>query len=497
MNSLALLLAVGGVVLGGAIGFFVKQSFGKKADEDAASKRKALLLETKEEALKLREEAKGEVERGRKEVKDLEDRVRSREEQVVQRVGELDDERKRLLERERELDQIRTELTDLKDREVTELEKVAKLKKDDAKDLLLKQVERDFKDDLVRQYKKIRDEVKADAETQSRMILATAVQRLAAEHTTESTTAVVQLPSEDMKGRIIGKEGRNIQAFERATGVDVIIDDSPDTVTLSCFDAVRRHVAKTALEKLLSDGRIQPARIEEVVQKAEQEVTKEMEKAAELAMQELGITGFHQDLARILGRLKFRTSYGQNVLQHSMEVAQAAGMLAAELGANVDICKKAGLLHDVGKALDAEVPGAHHHISMDIARKYGFSEHVINAIGAHHDDIDPKSVEAIIVRAADAISASRPGARRETLENYIKRVKELENLALSFPGIEKAYAIQAGREVRILVKPDTVDDLGALKLSRDIARKIEQDLQFPGMIKVNVIRETRAVEYAK
>ncbi|MBI4175241.1 ribonuclease Y, partial [Candidatus Berkelbacteria bacterium] len=443
------------------------------------------------------EEAKGEVERGRKEVKDLEDRVRSREEQVVQRVSELDDERKRLLERERELDQIRTELTDLKDREVTELEKVAKLKKDDAKDLLLKQVERDFKDDLVRQYKKIRDEVKADAETQSRMILATAVQRLAAEHTTESTTAVVQLPSEDMKGRIIGKEGRNIQAFERATGVDVIIDDSPDTVTLSCFDAVRRHVAKTALEKLLSDGRIQPARIEEVVQKAEQEVTKEMEKAAELAMQELGITGFHQDLARILGRLKFRTSYGQNVLQHSMEVAQAAGMLAAELGANVDICKKAGLLHDVGKALDAEVPGAHHHISMDIARKYGFSEHVINAIGAHHDDIDPKSVEAIIVRAADAISASRPGARRETLENYIKRVKELENLALSFPGIEKAYAIQAGREVRILVKPDTVDDLGALKLSRDIARKIEQDLQFPGMIKVNVIRETRAVEYAK
>ncbi len=494
---ISILIGLAGAVIGGLIGYFAKGGLAKKAQDEATAKQKALVLEAKEEALKIRDEAKSEAERNRKELKELEDRVRRREEQITNRGEEVDSERKRLLDRERELDQIRAELEDLKGREITELEKVAKLKKDDAKELLLKQVEREFKDDLVRQYKKLREEVKAEAETQSRMILATAIQRLAAEQTTETTTSVVHLPSEDLKGRIIGKEGRNIQAFERATGVDVIIDDSPDSVTLSCFDSVRRAVAKAALEKLLADGRIQPAKIEELVEKAEKDIGKEMEKAAEEAIQELGITGVHPDMVKILGRLKFRTSFGQNVLQHSLEMGHVAGMLAAELGANIEICKKAALLHDIGKAVDADIPGAHHHISMDIARKYGLNEHIVNAIGAHHDDVDPKSVEAIIVRAADAISAGRPGARRETLENYVKRVKELENIALSFGGVNKAFAIQAGREVRILVKPEEVDDLGSLKLARDIARKIEQDMQYPGVIKVNVIRETRSTEYAK
>lgn len=492
-----LLIVLGSVVVGAIIGFLVKSASLRRSQENFESKRTSLLLEAKEKALKFEEEAKSEIKEQQSEVKKLEDRVRSREEQLSQQVEDLDRERKSLLERERQIDKLRTELDDLKERELTELETIAKLKKADAKDLLLKQVEKDFKDDLVRQYKKVREEIKADSDNQAQVILATAIQRLAAEQTTELTTSVVTLPSEDMKGRIIGKEGRNIQAFERATGVDVMIDESPDSITLSCFDSVRRHIAKVAMEKLLADGRIQPARIEELVQQAEKEVTKEMIKAAEEALQTVGLSGVHPDVIKILGRLKFRTSFGQNVLHHSIEVAQVAGMLAGEIGANIDICKKAGILHDIGKALDAELPGAHHHISMDIARKYGYSEHIINAIGAHHDDIDPKSVEAILVRAADAISASRPGSRRESLENYVKRVKELENVALSFKGVDKAYAIQAGREVRILVKPQELDDLGSLKLARDVARKIEKDLQYPGVIKVNVIRETRATELAK
>lgn len=484
-------------VIGGIAGYLARGQVAKRNEVESEAKNKTLLLEAKEEALKIRDAAKAEAERARVELKELENRIRTREEQITKRTDEVDQERKNLRDRERELDVLRTELEELKGREITELEKVAKLKKDEAKDLLLAQVEVEFKDDLIRQYKKVRDEVKSEAETHAQTIIATAIQRLAADATSESTTSVVQLPSEDLKGRIIGKEGRNIQAFERATGVDVIIDDSPDSVTLSSFDAVRRQIAKVALERLISDGRIQPAKIEEIVEKAEQDVSKEMEKAAEEAARTLGLTGMQPDLLKILGRLRYRTSYGQNVLAHSVEVAQIAGLLAAELGANADVAKKAGLMHDVGKAVDAEVPGAHHHISMDIARKYGYNEHIINAIGAHHDDIDPKSVEAIIVRAADAISAARPGSRRESLENYIKRLKELENVALSFPGIEKAFAIQAGREVRILVKPDQVDDLGSLKLARDIARKIETDLQYPGIIKVNVIRETRSTEYAK
>jgi ribonuclease Y len=307
----------------------------------------------------------------------------------------------------------------------------------------------------------------------------------------------VHIPSEEMKGRIIGKEGRNIQSFERATGVDLVIDETPDTVLLSSFDPVRRHTAKVALERLIADGRIQPSRIEEVVKKAQEDIRKEAREAGEKAVFDLGIHGLHPDLIKIVGNLKFRTSYGQNVLAHSMEVANIAVLLAAEVGADVNIVKKAGLLHDIGKAVSHEVQGSHHHLSAEIARKYGISEDVIHAIMAHHDDVEPKTVEAILVKSADAISGSRPGARRETLENYVQRLKDLENVTNAFPGVDKSFAIQAGREVRVIVKPEEISDLEAIKLARDVARKIERDLQYPGMIKVNVIREVRAEEYAK
>jgi len=362
---------------------------------------------------------------------------------------------------------------------------------------LLKNIEREYKDDLIRKIKEQKEIAKEEAQNIAREILATAVQRLSSDHTVETTTTTVNLPSDEMKGRIIGREGRNIQIFEKETGTDLIIDDTPDTVVISAFDPIRRHVAKIALEKLIADGRIHPARIEELVKKAREEIAQQVKEAGEQAAYEVGVAGLHPDLIKILGRLKFRTSYGQNVLQHSIEATYIAGMLAAELGADVNLAKKSALLHDLGKAVDHDVPGAHHHISMDIARKYGLSEDIIHAIGAHHDDIEAKTVEAIIVRAADAISSSRPGARRETLENYVKRLEELENIANSFPGVDKTYAIQAGREVRILVKPEEIDDLTALKLSKDIAKKIETDLQYPGTIKVNVIRETRAIEFAK
>jgi ribonuclease Y len=343
----------------------------------------------------------------------------------------------------------------------------------------------------------MKENLQEESEKLSRKILSTVIQRLASEHTTEHVTSTVAIPNEEMKGRIIGKEGRNIQHFEKTTGVDVIIDETPDAVTMSCFDPIRRHIAKVSLERLVADGRINANTIEDTVKKVQEEMNKEIREAGEEAAYEAGVPGLHSDVLKILGRLKFRTSYGQNVLRHSVEMAHIAGMLAAELGADVNVCKKAAIMHDIGKALDHDIPGAHHHISMDIARKYGMSEIVINAIGAHHDDIEPRSVEAIIVKAADAISGARPGARRDSFESYVKRLTELENIANGFEGVEKSYAIQAGREVRIIVKPDQIDDLGALKLAREIAKKVESDLQYPGMIKVNVIRETRAVEFAK
>lgn len=493
----AAVAAAGGIVVGGGLGWLVKTRLTGRLLRDSESRQRELLLRAKDEALKIKEDAKLDEEKKRKYLMELERTLRKREETLDKQLEELTAGRKTLDTRTAEAEKIRTELKEARTKQQEALEKVAKLKKDEAKEILLTQVEQEHKQDLISQVKKIKAAIQEDVETYARKVIATAIGRIASEQTAESTSYAVHIPSEEMKGRIIGKEGRNIQHFEKLTGVDVIIDETPDTVSISSFDPVRRYTAKIALERLIADGRIQPARIEEIVKKAEADIGKQIKEAGEQASYEVGVTGLHPDLLKILGRLQLRTSYGQNQLRHAVEVASIAGLLAQEIGADSVITKKAGLLHDIGKAIDHEVPGAHHHISMDIARKYGLSETVVNAIGAHHDDIEPKTVEAILVKAADAISGARPGARRESLENYVKRLRELENVANTFPGVEKSYAIQAGREVRILVKPEEIDDLEALKLARDIARKVEQDLQYPGVIKVNVIRETRAVEYAK
>jgi len=494
-NLIVYLIAA--VVGGGALGYAGRIYIAKKAKDQASQKQKELLLQAKDEALKIKEEAKKEEEKSRRDLQELEKSLRRREEVIDNRLETVEAEKTKIIEKEKEIEEIKNEISEIRSSQQENLEKIGRLKKEEARELLLSQVEREYKDDLIRKIKEQKDIAREEAQSIAREILSSVIQRLASEHTVETTATTVSLPSDEMKGRIIGREGRNIQIFEKETGTDLIIDDTPDTVVISAFDPIRRHVAKIALEKLIADGRIHPTRIEEVVSKAKEEIGQQVKEAGEAAAYEVGVAGLHPDLLKILGRLKFRTSYGQNVLQHSIESAFIAGMLASELGADVNLVKKAALLHDIGKAVDHDIPGPHHHISGDIAKKYGLSEDIIHAIMAHHDDIEAKSVEAIIVKAADAISSSRPGARRETLENYVKRLEELENIANAFPGVEKSYAIQAGREVRILVKPEEIDDLDAVKLSKNIAKKIEEDLQYPGMIKVNVIRETRAIEFAK
>lgn len=487
------LAAAGGV----AAGYVSRIYIAKKQKEQITQKQKEIILQAKDEALKIKEDAKKEEEKLRRDIQELERALRRREEMLDKRAEMIDDDKRKVLNKEHEINAIKNEISEIKKKQQEYLEKIAKLKKEEARDYLLKNIEKEYKEDLIRKIKEQKEIAREEAQNVAREILATVIQRMAADQTVETTTTSVNLPSDEMKGRIIGREGRNIQIFEKETGTDLIIDDTPDTVLISAFDPIRRHVAKVALEKLIADGRIHPARIEEVVKKAKEEINQQIKEAGEQAVYEVGVAGLHPDLIKILGRLKFRTSYGQNVLQHSIETSHIAGMLAAELGADVNLCKKAGLLHDIGKAVDHDIPGPHHHISVDIAKKYGLSEDVCHAILAHHDDVEAKTVEAIIVRASDAISSSRPGVRRETLENYVKRLEELENIANSFEGVDKSYAIQAGREVRILVRPEDVDDLAALKLSKDIAKKIEEDLQYPGTIKVNVIREIRSIEYAK
>ncbi len=493
----SILIGLAALIVGLAIGFIVRKQLGAKAEIDIEAKQKELLLAAKDEALKMKEEAKKEEEVKRQRLDEIEKTLMRREETIDRRLETAEQERANIEKKQKEIEAIKMQVTETRQKQQVELEKVAGLKKEEARDLLLSQIEKDYQEDLVAKIKASKQVLQEDSEKMARKILSTVIQRLASEHTTESVTSTVQIPNEEMKGRIIGKEGRNIQHFEKTTGVDVIIDETPDAVSMSCFDPIRRHVAKVALERLVADGRINANSIEETVKKAQEEVNKDIKESGEEAAYEAGVPGLHPDVLKILGRLKFRTSYGQNVLKHSVEMAHIAGMLAAELGADVAICKKAALMHDIGKALDHDIPGAHHHISMDIARKYGMSEIVINAIGAHHDDIEPRSVEAIIVKAADAISGARPGARRDSFESYVKRLTELENIANGFEGVDKSYAIQAGREVRIIVRPDQIDDYQALTLAREIAKKIEGDLQYPGMIKVNVIRETRAVEFAK
>ncbi|MBM2820893.1 MAG: protein, uncharacterized protein [Candidatus Berkelbacteria bacterium] len=496
MTNLIIYLAAA-VLGGGVAGYFGRIYVAKLQKDRFAAKQKEILLEAKDEALKIKEEAKKEEERLRRDLTELEKNLRRREEMIDRRLEGVETEKEKIVQREKEINFIKEEIVKVKIREEETLEKIASIKRDEAREMLLRSVEKEYKDDLIKKIKEQKEIAREEAQNIAREILSTVIQRLASEHTTESTTSAVNLPSDEMKGRIIGREGRNIQAFEKETGTDLIIDDTPDTVVVSAFDPIRRNIAKVALEKLIADGRIHPTRIEEVVKKAKEEIGQQIKEAGEQAAYEVGVAGLNPDLVKILGRLKFRTSYGQNVLQHSIESAYIGGMLANELGADVNLVKKAALLHDIGKAVDHDIPGAHHHISGDIAKKYGLSDDIIHAIMAHHDDIEAKSVEAIIVKASDAISSSRPGARRETLENYVKRLEELENIANSFPGVEKSYAIQAGREVRILVKPEDIDDLEAIKLSKNIAKKIEDDLQYPGTIKVNVIRETRAIEFAK
>jgi ribonuclease Y len=499
-------LIVGAIALVGGFGvsqYRTKQQLGqaeekaKKQIKEADIKAKELVSEAKDEVQKIKDEARKEADNQRKEVKQLEDRVRERETALDTKLDELDKRSETLRSSESEIEELKNEIKKIRTKQQEKLEKIAKLKKQQAIDHLMKMTERDVKDDLKGVISKLQNEAKETAEDKAQLVILTAMERMSSEVTAERTITAVKLEDEEMKGRIIGKEGRNIQAFQRATGVDVLVDDTPGMIILSSFDPVRRQVARNALELLLKDGRVHPGRIEEVVAKAQSQVDKEIDIAAEDAAREVGVVGIPKELMRYLGELKYRTSYGQNVLKHSTEMAHLAGMIAEEIGADVAVAKKATLLHDIGKAMTHKVEGKHHHIGGELARKYGLPEEVAHAIEAHHDDVEATTPEALVVRICDAMSAARPGARNISAENFAERMRELENVALSFGGIDKAYAISAGREVRIIVKPTEIDDLGSIKLARDIATKIESTMQYPGTIKVNVIRETRAEEYAK
>ena len=491
--TIAILAALAGL----AGGYVVRQILFSKNQEDLDSKQKELLLNAKEESLRVREEAKKEEEVRGKELKKIEDQLRDRELSMERRAEKLENEREALDKSSNELDETRAELDKLYDKQAKELEKIAKLSKDQAKDMLIKQVEKDYSADIITKIRSMKEMMKTQWDTEAKELLTTSIERMATDVTAEMTVNSVHLPNDEIKGKIIGKEGRNIQAFEKATGVDLIVDETPEVIQVSSFDPVRRAVAVKALQLLIKDGRIQPAKIEELVKKAQNSIEDDMKEAAESALQEVGITGFHPELVRLLGSMKFRTSYGQNQLAHAVEVAHIATVLAREVGADVNITKKGALLHDIGKAISHEYAGSHVDGGVEIARKYGMSDAVIHCIEASHEDVEAKTMEAILSRTADAISAARPGARRESNENYIKRMTELENVANSFKGVQKSFAIQAGREIRVFVKPEIIDDLTAMKLAREMANKIEADLQYPGTVKVNIIRETRFAETAR
>ncbi len=470
----------------------------------AQAQGKEIVLQAQADALKSRNEAEIELKNARQALHKQEERIQQQEERlarsqekVERKLDDLERRERGIGQRERHIERLHREAEDLKQRQQSELERVAALSNEEARTIVLHQVEAAARDDAARVMRQIEQEAKDEADKRAKKIIGIAIQRLASEYVAELTVTTVPLPSEELKGRIIGREGRNIRAFEQITGVDIIVDDTPEAVALSCHDPVRREVARLALTKLLKDGRIHPARIEEVVEKTRQEIETVIREEGERVAYEAGIQGLHPDLVKILGRLKYRTSYGQNVLQHSLECALLAGTMASELGANIQVAKTAALLHDIGKAVDHEVQGPHALIGADIARRLGRSAAIVHAIAAHHFEEEPQTVEAFIVAAADAMSGGRPGARRETLDLYIKRLEALETVATSFPGVQRAFAIQAGREVRVMVQPDTIDDLGSITLARNVAKKIEESLQYPGQIKVTVIRETRAVDYAR
>lgn len=499
-----ILAAVVGVLLGvgGAVSYERTQRANAKKKGDntvAAAEKKAndIVSKAQDKAFAIADDAKREEAQLRKELKKTEDRLLDRESSLDRKLDELDKRAEKLRSQEDEIEKLKVEIRDIRTRQQEKLEKIAKLKKEEAAEKLLEMTERDIKHDLVGLVSKLQNDAMEDAEERAQTILLTAMERMSSEVTAERTVTALKLTDDEMKGRIIGKEGRNIQAIQRETGVDVLVDDTPGMVVLSSFDPVRRQVARVTMEILMKDGRIHPGRIEEVVAKAQKQVDKEIKQAGEDAAREVGVVGIPKEMLRLLGELKFRTSYGQNVLKHSTEMAQIAGMIADEIGADIRTVKIATLLHDVGKAVTHKVEGKHHHIGAELARKYGMKPEVVHAIEAHHDDIEATTPEALVVRVVDAASAARPGARNISAENFAERMRELENVATSFKGIDKAYAISAGREIRVIVSPKSVDDLSAIRLARDIATKIESTMQYPGTIKVNVIRETRAIEFAK
>ena len=496
MIEIIVALIVGSAAgVGGFAGYQrTKQVNGKnKIDRDmAVAKTKAsdIVLKAKDEALRIEEER-------RKELQKIENRLIDRERTLDNKLDELDKRKEKLRGQEDEVESLKSEIRDIRTKQQEKLEKIAGLKKADAAEKLMQMTERDIKNDLAGLVAKLQKDASEDAEERAQTILLTAMERMSSEVTAERTVTAVKLLDDEMKGRIIGKEGRNIQAMQRATGVDFLVDDTPGMVVLSSFDPIRRQVARLGLEMLMKDGRIHPGRIEEVFAKAEKQIEKDVLRAGEDAAREVGVVGIPKEMLQLLGELKYRTSYGQNVLKHSTEMAHIAGMIAEEVGADVRITKIATILHDVGKAVTHKVEGKHHHIGAELARKYGMDERIVHAIEAHHDDIEATTPEALVVRICDAASAARPGARNISAENFAERMRDLENIAVSFKGIDKAYAISAGREVRVIVRPESIDDLSAIKLARDIANKIESTMQYPGTIKVNVIRETRAIEFAK
>ena len=499
-------------IIGIIIGFFIRKNISEskigsaeleakriveEATQKSETRKKEILVEAKDEAHRLRNEYERENKERRNEILRSEKRLIKKEEMLDSKSIVVEKKEETLQKKLKEVETKQSKLEAIHQKQVEELERISGLSTEDAKNMLIDNIKREAEQEAAIAVKEIERESKETAERKAREIITYAIQKCSADHVAETTVSVVDLPNDEMKGRIIGREGRNIRALEQLTGIDIIIDDTPEAVVISGFDPIRREVARLALEKLIADGRIHPARIEEMVEKAKKEVEQIIKDEGEQATLDTGIHGLHPELIKLLGRLKFRTSYGQNVLKHSIEVSYLAGIMAAELGADVKIAKRAGLLHDIGKAVDHEVEGPHVTIGEDLAKKYKESKAVIHAIAAHHGDIEPQTVEAVLVQAADAISAARPGARRETLETYIKRLEKLEEISNSFEGVEKSFAIQAGREVRIMVKPEVTSDSSIILIAKDIVKKIEEEMEYPGQIKVNVIREIRATEYAK
>ena len=514
MEKILIPIAVGVValVLGAFVGFLIRKKIGEakigsaeaeakrileEGSKNAETKKKEALLEAKDEMLRLRNETERELKERRAEVSRQERRINQKEENLDKKTEQLERKNEQLDEKLKANDALQEQIRSVLDQHLKRLEEISGYTVDQAKEELLMRVESEARHEMAQKLDELEMQFKEEADAKARNLLSLAIQRCAADHVTESTISVVTLPNEEMKGRIIGREGRNIQKLETLTGVELIIDDTPEAITVSGFDPVRREVARLALEKLIADGRIHPARIEEMVEKARREVDAVIKQAGERATFDVNVHGIHPELIKLLGRLRYRTSYGQNVLQHSIEVSWLAGMMADELGVDGAVARRAGLLHDIGKAFPQDVEGSHVELGANAAKKYKESAEVIHAIEAHHNDVEPKTIVAILVQAADAVSAARPGARREDMENYIKRLQKLEEVAVSFQGVEKAYAIQAGREIRVMVKPEIVNDEGMKLIAREMAKKIEEEVKYPGQIKLNLIRETRAVDYAK